>query len=57
MDEMSYEMIKSCAYGAGPKELSDLYEISMDDATEFIDRNSTKIQSRKEKLREEGYIR
>lgn len=57
MDENTYEMIKSCAYGAGPEELADSYGISIEEAKEFLAKNSKKIQQRKEVLQEEGYIR
>lgn len=57
MNETNYEMIKSCAYGAGPEELADSYGISIEEAKDFLTKNSKKIQQRKEVLQEEGYVR
>lgn len=56
MDEMSYEMIKSFAYGCTDEEIAALYDITAGEAKKYRDEYSNEIKERREELRKGGYV-
>ncbi len=56
MDEMSYEMIKSYAYGCTDDKIAELYDMTTEEAKQYRAEYAEEINGRLEELQKGGYV-
>ena len=56
MNETTFEMIKSYAYGCSDEEIAELYDITAGEAEKYRTEYSAEIKDRREELKKAGYI-